>query len=132
MPNNDRLKIMVVDRDLEIFRQTQRIFPRDAAHIWGDRTLEHAFEKFEEHTFDILMLTGAAFKYHIDSTIELLEIIATKCPITQVLIFVHPKELALAFSALKAGSFQYAKLPVADEELRLEFAAQRQSGKRGI
>jgi DNA-binding NtrC family response regulator len=119
MPNNDRLKIMVVDRDLEIFRQTQRIFPRDAAHIWGDRTLEHAFEKFEEHTFDILMLTGAAFKYHIDSTIELLEIIATKCPITQVLIFVHPKELALAFSALKAGSFQYAKLPVADEELRL-------------
>lgn len=70
-------------------------------------------------TFDILMLTGAAFKFHIDSTIELLEIISTKCPITQVLILVHPRNLALAFSALKAGSYQYTKLPVTDEELRL-------------
>jgi DNA-binding NtrC family response regulator len=35
------------------------------------------------------------------------------------LILVHPKELPLAFSAVKAGSYQYAKLPVPDEELRL-------------
>jgi DNA-binding NtrC family response regulator len=65
------------------------------------------------------MLTGAAFKFQIDSTIELLEIIATKCAITQVLILVHPTELPLAFSALNAGSYQYTKLPVTDEELRL-------------
>jgi DNA-binding NtrC family response regulator len=89
------------------------------AEVSIERTLEHAFEKFEEQTFDVLMLTGAAFKFQIDSTIELLEIIATKSASTQVLILVHPKELPLAFSALKVGSYQYAKLPVADEELRL-------------
>lgn len=119
MPNKDQIKIIVVDRDLELFRQTQRIFSRDMADVSIERTLEHAFEKFEEQTFDVLMLTGTAFKFQIDGTIELLEIIATKCASTQVLILVHPKELPLAFSALKAGSYQYTKLPVADEELRL-------------
>jgi DNA-binding NtrC family response regulator len=119
MVNNDQMQIMVVDRDLELFRQAQRIFPRDMAEVSIEKTLEHAFEKFEERTFDVLMLTGAAFKFQFDSTIELLEIIATKCASTQVLILVHPKELPLAFSALKVGSYQYAKLPVTDEELRL-------------
>lgn len=118
MSNRERIKIMVVDRELELFRQTQRIFPQTAADVSIRRTLEDAFEKFEEQTFDILMLTGAAFKFRIDSTIELLEIIATKCAITQVLILVHQKELPLAFSALKAGSYQYSKLPITDEELR--------------
>ena len=110
---------MVVDRDLELYRQTHRIFPQTVAKVYFQKTLEHAFEKFEEDTYDILMLTGAAFKFQIDSTIELLEIIATKCAITQVLILVHPKELPLAFSALNAGSYQYTRLPVTDEELRL-------------
>jgi DNA-binding NtrC family response regulator len=119
MTKKNRIKIMVVDRDLELLRQVQRIFPQNTADISLEKTLEHAFEKFEAYTFDILMLTGAAFKFHIDSTTELLEIIASKCAMTQVLILVYPKELQLAFSALEAGSYQYAKLPISDEELRL-------------
>ncbi|MGD8302934.1 MAG: hypothetical protein PVI55_10965, partial [Desulfobacterales bacterium] len=77
MDKKDRLNIMVVDRDLELLRQTQRIFPKNVADVSLERTLGHAFEKFEEQTYDILLLTGAAFKFQIDSTIELLEIIAT-------------------------------------------------------
>jgi len=112
-------KIMVVDRGLALLSQVQRIFPHPSAGVVFENTMERAFERFEEHTFDILMLTGAAFKLQIDDTIELLEIITTRCPVTQILILVLPKELPLAFSALKAGSYQYAKLPVPDEELRL-------------
>jgi DNA-binding NtrC family response regulator len=115
----DRIKIVVVDRDLALFHQTRNVFPKDQADVSVEKTLEHAFEKFEECTFDILILTGTAFKFQIGSTIELLEIISNKCAVTQVLILVHPKELPLAFSALKAGSYQYAKLPISDEELRL-------------
>lgn len=119
MPKKNRIKIVVADQDLSLFHQTREVFPKDEADVSIEKTLEHAFEKFEECTFDILILTGAAFKFHVGSTIELLEIIATKCAVTQVLILVYPKELPLAFSALKAGSYQYAKLPIADEELRL-------------
>jgi len=119
MPKRNRIKIVVVDRDVALFHQTREVFPRDEADVSVEKTLEHAFEKFEESTFDILILTGTAFKFHVGSTIELLEIIATKCPVTQVLILVHSKELPLAFSALRAGSYQYAKLPISDEELRL-------------
>ena len=119
MSNRDRIKIMVVDRDLELFRQTQRVFQNSAADVFIEKTLEHALERFEEQTFDILLLSGAAFKFQIGSTMELLEIIATQCAITQVLILIHPKELPMAFSALKAGSYPYSKLPVSDGELRL-------------
>jgi DNA-binding NtrC family response regulator len=119
MPKKNRIKIVVVDRDLGLFHQTRKIFPTDEADVSVEKTLEHAFEKFEECTFDILILTGTALKFHLDSTIELLEIIATKCAVTQVLILVYPKELPLAFSALRVGPYQYAKLPVPDEELRL-------------
>jgi DNA-binding NtrC family response regulator len=119
MPKRTPIKIVVVDRDVALFQQTREVFPGDEADVSVEKTLEHAFEKFEECTFDILILTGAAFKFQVGSTIELLEIIATKCAVTQVLILVHPKELPLAFSALKAGSYQYAKLPIPNEELRL-------------
>ena len=119
MPAKNRIKIIVVDRDLEILHQVQRVFSRDVAEVSFERTLEHAFEKLEEFTFEILFLSGSAFKFHPDSAFELLEIIATKCPITQILFLINPRELPLAFSALKAGSYQYAKLPVPDEELRM-------------
>jgi DNA-binding NtrC family response regulator len=115
----DCIKIVVVDRDMALFHQTRNVFPKDQTDVSVEKTLEHAFEKFEECTFDILILTGTAFKFQIGSTIELLEIIANQCAVTQVLILVYPKELPLAFSALKAGSYQYAKLPISDEELRL-------------
>jgi len=119
MPAKNRIKIIVVDRDLEILHQVQRVFSGDVAEVSFERTLEHAFEKLEEFTFDILFLSGSAFKFHPDSTFELLEVIATKCPITQILFLINHRELPLAFSALKAGSYQYAKLPVPDEELRM-------------
>ena len=48
------------------------------------------------------------------------------------MILVHPKEWPLAFSALRIGSYQYAKLPISDEELRLlvetAFVRRPQSG----
>jgi len=49
----------------------------------------------------------------------LLEVIAAKSPSTQVLFLIEPKNIRLAMSALRAGGYQYAKLPVADEELKL-------------
>jgi DNA-binding NtrC family response regulator len=119
MDKNRRVKINLVDRDVELFNQTRRVFTGEMAEASLDRTLEHAFEKFEKETFDILIVTGAAFTFEGDSAIEMLEIIANRCPFTQILVLVYPKELPLAFSALKAGSYQYAKLPIGDEELRL-------------
>jgi DNA-binding NtrC family response regulator len=51
--------------------------------------------------------------------LELLEIISAKCQTTQILVLVDPRALSSAFSALKVGSYLYAKLPVSDEELQM-------------
>ena len=51
--------------------------------------------------------------------IVLLELISAKSPATQILFLVKPNQLRMAMSALKAGSYHYTKLPIADQELKL-------------
>ena len=84
--------------------------------------------RFEAQTFDILVITGAAARAGEIDGIDLLEIISAKSPSTQILFLIYPREIRMAMSALKAGSYQYSKLPISDEELRLlvETAQQQQ------
>ncbi|MCC6142230.1 MAG: sigma-54-dependent Fis family transcriptional regulator, partial [Candidatus Hydrogenedentes bacterium] len=48
--------------------------------------------------------------------------------VTQILFLVEPDDVDIAMTGLRAGSFQYAKLPIEDEELRLllDMAVERQ------
>ncbi len=111
--------VVLVDDGKNLFEQFIRVFNRKPYKLWRAPSMEHAFELFEDESFDILALSSTAVKE--DSTFELLEIIAEKCAATQILFFAFPKEISLAFSALKSGSYQYGVLPIADNELGLLF-----------
>ncbi|NQU64307.1 MAG: sigma-54-dependent Fis family transcriptional regulator, partial [SAR324 cluster bacterium] len=111
--------ILVVDRGKDLFEQFNRVFAEKHFKLLLDRSLEHAFERFEEQTFDILILSSSAAENGEIAGIELLEVITEKCAATQIIFLTHPKQITLAFSALKLGSYQYALLPIADQELRL-------------
>ncbi len=50
---------------------------------------------------------------------EVLDLIAQNSPTTQILFLAEPEDIKVAMSALAAGTYQYAKLPMSDEELRL-------------
>lgn len=111
--------ILVVDTGKELFEQFNRVFSDKRYRLMLDRSMGHAFERFEEETFDILALSSSAIKDEELSGIELLEVIAEKCAATQILFLAYPKEISLAFSALKSGSYQYGVLPIADDELKM-------------
>ncbi|NIV10757.1 MAG: AAA domain-containing protein, partial [Aliifodinibius sp.] len=51
--------------------------------------------------------------------IKLLEELTARSPATQVLLLIESADIDMAMDALKAGSFQYTKLPVSDNELKL-------------
>jgi DNA-binding NtrC family response regulator len=50
---------------------------------------------------------------------EFLDIISQKSAATQILYLASSTDMSLVFSALKRGSYQYAKLPISDGELRM-------------
>ncbi len=81
--------------------------------------MDHVLERFESESFDVLILTSSAFKGGEIDGVELLDVIAVNSPMTQVLFLVEGRDIRTAMLALKAGTYQYAKLPISDEELHL-------------
>lgn len=119
--NTDRsgLKILIVEIGQTIFRQIRRLYSEQSAEIFLVKTLGHAFEKFGEITFDVLIINSSALRHNIYHSIDLLETISDNCASTQIIILADKKNLPLASSALKAVSCQYSKLPIEDNEFKM-------------
>lgn len=117
--NMNSLKILVVEIGQIVFNQVRRIYSDQATRIFLAKSLGHAFEKFEEMTFDILIINGSALRHNIYDSIDLLETISDNCSTTQIIILAEKKDLKAASSALKTGSCQYSRLPIDDNELKM-------------
>ena len=82
-------------------------------------SIDRVLERFERDSFDVLVISSAAFKAGRIDGIELVEVISAKSPSTQILFLAEEHDIKTAMSVLKAGSYQYAVSPIPDEELRL-------------
>ncbi len=116
---SDSIRIIVVDRNAELALRLRGLFLDKEAIVSREPDIDRVLEKFESKFYDVLLITSAAFKAGEVNGIELLEVIAAKSPITQVLFLVEPRDIRTAMTALKAGTYQYSKLPIGNEELRL-------------
>jgi DNA-binding NtrC family response regulator len=112
-------KIICVTRGTEIGDRIRSILGDRDVNLVHEKTLDRVLERFESETFDILVISSAAFRAGKIDGIELVEIISAKSPTTQILFLADARDVRTAMSLLKAGSYQYAKVPVGDEELRL-------------
>ena len=114
-----KVNILVIEHGVELIRQLKRICSGKKFTIMGEQTVEHGFERFEEHEIDILFLTGSSMRPGRVRGMALLDIISEKSAATQILFLATSRDMSLVFSALKRGSYQYAKLPIADGELQM-------------
>ncbi len=119
MAANKKVNILVIERGVELIRQLKRICSEKKFTIMGTQTIEHGFEKFEECEIDILFLTGSLARFGRIRGMALLDIISEKSAATQILFLAASRDMSLVLSALKRGSYQYAKLPISDGELRM-------------
>ena len=113
------VNILAIERGVELIRQLKRICTEKKFSIMGAQTIEHGFEEFEDHEIDILVLSGSVARFGRIRGMEFLDIISEKSTATQILFLASSKDMSLVFSALKRGSYQYAKLPISDGELRM-------------
>lgn len=104
-------RITVVAKDTQFQRRIEAMWPDEAIEIRRESSIDHAVERFESEPCDVLLVTSAAFKAGEIEGIEFLDVILAKSPTTKILFLVKPKDIRIAMSALKAGSYQYAKWP---------------------
>lgn len=112
-------KVIVVERSSELVERLRTIYMGSQVDAAWEPRLDRVLERFETDTYDVLLLTGASFHNNKRDAGDILEVIAAKCPVTQLLFLVEAHNIHLVGSALQAGTFLYTKLPVSDQELRL-------------
>jgi DNA-binding NtrC family response regulator len=117
--NPETIRIIAVDKTAQLAQRLSEIFAQDDVEVFRELSIDRVLERFESEPYDVLIITGAAFQEGDIDGIGLLEIIAANSPMTQILFLVEPRDIQTAMSALKAGTYQYAKLPLGDDELRL-------------
>ncbi len=111
--------IITVERCDDVTQRLKALFDQATVKISRVSSMDHVLEQFESTHFDVLILTSSVFQAGQIDGMELLDVIAVNSPMTQVLFLAESRDIRMAVSTLKAGSYQYAKLPVPDEELRL-------------
>lgn len=117
MTDTSGIHIIVVEREAGLIRRLRALFP-DAARVSRESTLDHVLERCESEIVDVLVITSPAFKAGRVEGEELLEVVAANAPHIRVIFLVAPSDMRIAFEAL-TNVYQYTKLPVGDEELRL-------------
>jgi len=112
-------QIMCVDADGSLAGRVRGVLAQSTeVTVQRESSLGRAVEGFDERAYDVLLVSGRAVDDE-EQDIELLEIVSAKSPATQVLFVTDRADIALAMSALRAGSYQYIREPVGDEELQL-------------
>jgi len=116
---SNRLRILAVDRDPQLARRLRGMFPEKKAEVLREVDLDRIPDRFESDSFDVLVVASSACNRAKTDGIEILDLIANNSPTTQILFLAELEDIKAAMSALAAGTYQYAKLPIGDEELRL-------------
>ncbi len=112
-------QVLCVVKEARLVQQIEAVALAKRLQLTLESKLERILDHFEEHFFDILVLSSDVAVGGSPECIELLEVLSAENPATQILFFIHPHEIELAVAALRAGSYHYAKLPVSDKELQL-------------
>ncbi|MBN1765478.1 MAG: sigma-54-dependent Fis family transcriptional regulator [Sedimentisphaerales bacterium] len=117
--NLDNIDILIVDKGQDLAGQVRSIFTKQKINIKTERNIDRVLDYFESRTFDIVLVTGVTYNTGKMNGEDILEILSDSSPLTQILFLVEKEDIETAMSALKAGAYQYSKLPISDKELNL-------------
>jgi DNA-binding NtrC family response regulator len=114
-----KTRIIAVDKKADLAERLVRLLAKDRIEVHHEPSIDRVPERFGAERYDAVVLTSAAFKAGQIDAVELLEVITADSPATQIVFLVEAQDTAIARSVLKGGTYQYAKLPISDNQLRL-------------
>lgn len=117
--SEETINILVVSQRQQIVQRMQNLFASKHIAISWERRIDRVLDLFEREAYDVLLITDAIVQDGTVESIEVLEILADQSPATNVLLLVDPGNIEIVRTALQAGTYQYIKQPVGDQELRM-------------
>ncbi len=111
------MRILTVSPNIDLKSRLEVLFSGGQVDVAWEGSFDRVLNRFSVDTFDILLVTSQIYRDSQDG-VEILEVLADQCPVTQVLFLLEPRHVGMVRSVLRAGTYQYARTPVADEELR--------------
>jgi len=112
-------QMMVVAPDRALCDRIASFWQQGPIALDCEPSLQHVLGQFEKKTYDVLLVTSNVFKDNEIEGIEFLEVLTARCSVTQIIFLSEPQHIEMAFSAIQAGGYQYAKFPISDTELKL-------------
>jgi DNA-binding NtrC family response regulator len=113
-------RLLCVARGSNLARRIEHLFRDAPMQTKHESMLGRILDHFEEEHFDVLVLSSSSISSNDERDyIEVLEVLSAESPATQVIMLIYPDEIELGALALEAGSYHYAKLPIADDELKM-------------
>lgn len=111
--------MITVARDARLAAKIKRLFQAQNARVAWESDISQLMSYFDSQRWDVVVLTSKASRKRIEKTIALIRQITQKSPATQILFLAEQRDVEFAMATLQAGTYQYAKLPVGDAELKL-------------
>ena len=112
------MRILTVSANLDLKRRVQALLSDRSSEVYWEASFDLVLDRFENDTFDIMLIASQLFRDSQEG-VETLQVLADRCPITQVLFLLEPRHMSIVRTVLGAGTYQYARMPVADEELKV-------------
>lgn len=113
------IKITIVSAKDEIGRRVQSLMNGDNITVaWEDR-IGRMLETTSDGYGDVVLLSSNIWMDQQEDCERLLGSVATVSPATQVLILAEQQHIEESIAILKKGAYQYARLPISDDELRM-------------
>lgn len=113
------MKLLLISKKQEIGTQVKDLFNGGKSVVTWEDKIERIIPIFKSETYDVLIITSSIILKAEEYCFELLKTITAKSPITKIILLMDSKHIHITKSALKAGTYQYAKLPISDEEFKM-------------
>jgi DNA-binding NtrC family response regulator len=111
--------ILVAEDGHRFQKRLRELFPVSQHEVAHEHTLGRALKHVESEPIDLIVVSSGAVKGGRAETLDVLERLSATSPATPILFIAGPKSIRTAVSTLEVGTYQYAKMPVSDHELRL-------------
>lgn len=113
------LRALVVSEKGELAKRISRLFADGNPAVEWRKSPDQVLRLVKRDDYDVVILTSRASGDSLPENDRLVEAVTAVRPSTQILFLAEPDDIEEVVSTLKAGTYQYAKQPVSDEELKL-------------
>lgn len=107
-------KVLIIDDDVSFCKMLATFLTKRSFEVETAFSAETAMQKLEEISFDIVLSDVRLPK---KDGIEVLKIVKSKMPKTQVILMTGYAQVSLAVDAIKMGAFDYISKPINPQKL---------------